>query len=134
MNQGTTSTNFDFLKEHDPLFVELAASAERAFASDPNTTLIKLRQFAEAIAQHLAARSGVEFDEQTSQADLLYRLNRELRFEPVVRELFHTLRIEGNKATHQFRTQHREAMDGLKIARALAIWFHRAFGLSLIHI
>ena len=90
MNQGTTSTNFDFLKEHDPLFVELAASAERAFASDPNTTLIKLRQFAEAIAQHLAARSGVEFDEQTSQADLLYRLNRELRFEPVVRELFHT--------------------------------------------
>ena len=128
MNQGTTSTNFDFLKEHDPLFVELAASAERAFASDPNTTLIKLRQFAEAIAQHLAARSGVEFDEQTSQADLLYSLNRELRFEPVVRELFHTLRIEGNKATHQFRTQHREAMDGLKIARALAIWFHRAFG------
>ena len=128
MNQGTTSTNFDFLKEHDPLFVELAASAERAFASDPNTTLIKLRQFAEAIAQHLAARSGVEFDKQTSQADLLYRLNRELRFEPVVRELFHTLRIEGNKATHQFRTQHREAMDGLKIARALAIWFHRAFG------
>ena len=50
MNQGTTSTNFDFLQEHDPLFVELAASAERAFASDPNTTLIKLRQFAEAIA------------------------------------------------------------------------------------
>ena len=121
MKQGTTSTNFDFLKEHDPFFVELAASAERAFASDPNTTLIKLRQFAEAIAQHLAARSGVEFDEQTSQADLLYRLNRELRFEPVVRELFHTLRIEGNKATHQFRTQHREAMlEKIKAERAAA--------------
>jgi len=128
LKQETTSSNFDFLLEHDPLFVELAASAERAFASDPNTTLIKLRQFAEAITQHLAARAGVDFDEQTSQADLLYRLNRELRFEPVVRELFHTLRIEGNKATHQFRTQHREAMDGLKVARALATWFHRAFG------
>ena len=123
-----SSANFGFLAEHDQLFVELAGTAERAFSSDPNTTLIKLRQFGEALAQHLAALSGIEFDEQTSQADLLYRLNRELRLEPQVTELFHTLRIEGNKATHQFRTRHKEAMDGLKLARALAIWFHRSFG------
>lgn len=120
--------NFHFLAEHDPLFVELADSAERAFASDPNTTLIKLRQLGEALAQHLAARAGIDFDEQTSQADLLYRLQRELRLEPVVKELFHTLRIEGNKATHQFRTQHKEAIKGLIVARDLAIWFHRTFG------
>ncbi|KXS53717.1 MAG: type I restriction enzyme, R subunit [Marinobacter sp. T13-3] len=122
------SGNFSFLSEHDSLFVELADSAERAFASDPNTTLIKLRQLGEALAQHLAALSGIEFDEQTGQAELLYRLNRELRLEPQIKELFHILRIEGNKATHQFRTQHKEAMDGLKVARTLAIWFHRSFG------
>ena len=121
-------SNFAFLSEYDPLFLQLAQSAERAFSADPNTTLIKLRQFAEAIAQEVAARSGVVFDDQTSQADLLYKLNRELSFEPQVRELFHILRIEGNKATHQFKTQHREALDGLKVARALAIWFHQAFG------
>ncbi|MGO1233088.1 MAG: DUF4145 domain-containing protein, partial [Marinobacter sp.] len=123
-----TSPNFGFLGEHDSLFVELAESAERSFSADPNTTLIKLRQLGEALAQHLAALSGIEFDEQTSQGDLLYRLNRELRLEPQVKELFHTLRIEGNKATHQFRTRHKEAMDGLKLARELAIWFHRSFG------
>ncbi|EAZ98524.1 type I restriction-modification system endonuclease [Marinobacter sp. ELB17] len=122
------SANFGFLVEHDQLFVELAGTAERAFSSDPNTTLIKLRQLGEALAQHIAALSAVDFDEQTSQADLLCRLNKELRFEPQVKELFHTLRIEGNKATHQFRTRHKEAMDGLKLARALAIWFHRSFG------
>jgi type I restriction enzyme R subunit len=122
------SENFAFLAEHDPLFVELAGTAERAFSSDPNTTLIKLRQLGEALAQHLAALSGIDFDEQTSQADLLYRLNKDLRLEPQVKELFHTLRIEGNKANHQFRTRHKEAMDGLKLARALAIWFHRSFG------
>ncbi|GAA3528422.1 type I restriction-modification system endonuclease [Zobellella aerophila] len=124
----TSSVNFGFLAEHDELFIQLAAAAERAFASDPNTTLIKLRQLGEALAQHLAVLSGIEFDTQTTQADLLYRLGRELKFEPVIRELFHTLRIEGNKATHQFRTQHKEALDGLKIARALAIWFHQSFG------
>ncbi|WP_340677734.1 type I restriction-modification system endonuclease, partial [Paraglaciecola sp.] len=124
----TTSVNFGFLAEHDPLFVQLASAAENAFFSDPNTTLIKLRQLGEAIAQHIATTINVEFDEQTSQADLLYRLNRELKFEPVVRELFHTLRIEGNKATHQFKTKHKAALDGLKISRTLAIWFHQSFG------
>jgi len=127
MNQ-TGSSNFAFLSEHDPLFVELAKGAERVFSSDPNTTLIKLRQLGEALAQHIAALVGLEFDDRTSQSDLLYRLNREIKFEPVVRELFHTLRIEGNKATHQFKTQHREALDGLKVARALAICFHQSFG------
>lgn len=121
-------SNFSFLAEHDDIFVELSLAAERAFSSDPNTTLIKLRQLGEAIAQHIAARVGIEFDDQTSQADLLYKLNRELRLDPTVRELFHTLRIEGNRATHQFRTQHNEAMAGLKLARSLAIWFHRSFG------
>lgn len=123
-----THTNFAFLSEYDPLFLQLAQSAERAFSADPNTTLIKLRQFAEAIAQEVAARSGIVFDDQTKQTELLYKLNRELGFEPQVRELFHILRIEGNKATHQFKTQHREALDGLKVARALAIWFHQSFG------
>lgn len=122
------SKNFDFLAEHDPLFVELAASAERAFVSDPNTTLIKLRQLGEALAQHIAACVGLEFDEQTSQADLIYRLSGELKLDPVIKNLFYTLRIEGNRATHQFKTQHKEAMSGLLVARQLAIWFHQVFG------
>lgn len=128
MTSPEQATNFGFLAEHDPLFAELALSAERAFASDPNTTLIKLRQLGEALAQHIAALAGISFDEQTSQADLLYKINRELKLEPVVRELFHTLRIEGNKATHQFKTQHKEAISGLVVARKLAIWFHQSFG------
>ncbi|WP_337842096.1 type I restriction-modification system endonuclease [Rheinheimera sp.] len=122
------STNFDFLSEHDSLFTELAAAAERAFPSDPNTTLMKLRQLGEALAQHIAVLAGVDFDQHTTQADLLYKLNRELKLEPVVRELFHTLRIEGNKATHQFKTPHKEAINGLMVARKLAIWFHQSFG------
>ena len=120
-------SNFEFLGEHDPVFLQIASAAERAFSSDPNTTLIKLRQLGEALAQDLAARTGITFDETTSQADLLWKLNREIRLDSTIRDLFHTLRIEGNKATHQFRTQHKEAMDGLRIARALAVWFHQSF-------
>ena len=123
-----SKSNFYFLAEHDVLFLELAQAAERAFTSDPNTTLIKLRQLGEALAQHIAVLAGIEFDQQTTQADLLYKINRELKLEPVVRELFLTLRVEGNKATHQFKTQHKEAINGLVVARKLVIWFHQSFG------
>ncbi len=122
-----TNSNFSFLKEHDPIFFQLASAAENSFASDPNTTLVKLRQLGEAIAQDVAARCGVLFDTMTTHADLIYKLSREINLEPAIKELFHTLRIEGNKATHQFRTKHKDAIDGLRVARALAIWFHQAF-------
>jgi type I restriction enzyme R subunit len=72
---------------------------------DPNTTLIKLRQRGEAFAQEVAARCGVIFDKSTSQSDLLYKIHREIGFEPQIKELFYTLRVEGNKATHQFKTK-----------------------------
>ncbi|MGZ8236749.1 MAG: type I restriction-modification system endonuclease [Methylobacter sp.] len=121
-------SNFDFLKEHDPVFVQLASVAEQSFSADPNTTLIKLRQLGEAFAQDMAARCGIEFDEKSSQADLLFKLSREIRLDPNILGLFHTLRTEGNRATHQFRTQHKEALAGLQLARTLAIWFHQAFG------
>ncbi|MEI6334762.1 MAG: hypothetical protein WCS87_09405 [Methylococcaceae bacterium] len=121
-------SNFECLKEQNPVFFQLAFAAEQSFSADPNTTLIKLRQLGEALAQDMAARCNIDFDEKTAQADLLFKLNREIRLDANIRELFHTLRIEGKKASHQFRTQHREAMNALQLARTLAIWFHRAFG------
>ncbi len=122
------SSNFAFLQEHDAVFLQLASTAEQVFASDPNTTLIKLRQLGEALAQDLASRAGIAFDANTTQSDLLYKLSREIQLDQNIRSLFHTLRVEGNRANHEFRTQHREAMDGLKVARALAIWYHQSFG------
>ena len=122
------SHNFDFLKEHNALFIQLATTAELSFVSDPNTTVIKLRQLGEAFAQHIATLCGISFNDQTSQADLLYHINKELNLDSSVRHLFHTLRMEGNKAAHQFKTAHKEALDTLKVARQLAIWFHQSFG------
>jgi hypothetical protein len=47
---GLCSANFGFLAENDEQLVRLAALAERYFADDPNTSLIKLRQFSELLA------------------------------------------------------------------------------------
>lgn len=121
-------SNLSFLKEHEDVFFELAYGAERSFSSEPNTTLVKLRQLAEAFTQDIAARCCLTFDEQTTQADLLFLVSRELQLEPLVLKLFHGLCKAGNQAVHQFKTQHKEALAGLKVGRDLAVWFHRTFG------
>lgn len=51
-------TNFSFLSEHDPLYLQLARAAEQVFAGDPNTTLIKLRQIGKALARIQAERAA----------------------------------------------------------------------------
>jgi type I restriction enzyme R subunit len=53
------SANFDFLGKHDAQLVRLGVLAERYFKDDPNTCLIKLRQFGEVLAQLTAAKAGL---------------------------------------------------------------------------
>ncbi|MCC6486906.1 MAG: type I restriction-modification system endonuclease [Candidatus Hydrogenedentes bacterium] len=121
------SANFDFLTVHDTQLVRLGALAERYFKNDPNTCLIELRQFGELLAQMTAAKSGLLTSPEEPQSDLL----RRLKFERVVpyeaADLFHQLRIVGNRATHAHQGDHAEALPTLKLARELGIWFHRTF-------
>jgi hypothetical protein len=67
------SPNFDFLGTQDAQLVHLGALAERYFKDDPNTCLIKLRQFGEALAQLTAAKAGLLASPDEPQADLLRR-------------------------------------------------------------
>lgn len=122
------SSNFEFLKEHDPIFFQLTHNAERIFAIDPNASLMKLRQFGEALAQDLATRVGLMRNERDSQLELLNRLRYKLDLDRSVSELFHVLRTSGNDASHGFTTSYKDAMNGIRIARELALWYHRSFG------
>jgi len=125
-----SSANFAFLALYDTHLVTLPALAERYFRDDPSTCLIKLRQFGEALAQQLAARSGLLETPDETQVDLLRRLKYERAAPREVVDLFHQLRVVGNRATHENIGDHSEALANLKIARQLAIWFHRTFGVD----
>lgn len=121
------SANFEFLRSHDVQLVRLGALAERYFRDDPNTCLIKLRQFAELLAQLTAAKTGQFVSTTEAQADLLKRLKFQRVISQEVADLFHQIRIVGNRATHEYIGDHRSALTLLKMARQLAIWFHRTF-------
>ncbi|HLP92028.1 MAG TPA: type I restriction-modification system endonuclease [Nostocaceae cyanobacterium] len=121
------SLNFSFLAVHDQQLVRLGTLAERYFTDDPNTCLIKLRQFGELLAQLAAAKIGLYEVPEERQVILLNRLRDRGLIKGEVEQLFHELRKIGNTATHELSGNHRTALSGLKYARALGIWFHRVF-------
>lgn len=112
---------------HAPQLTRLGALAESYFKDDPNTCLIKLRQFGEVLAQLTAAKAGLFASPDEQQTDLLRRLKFERIIPNEVADLFHQIRLSGNRATHTDAGTHAEALTGLKFARELGIWFHRTF-------
>ncbi|MGN1055347.1 MAG: type I restriction-modification system endonuclease, partial [Comamonas sp.] len=122
-------SNFDFLKAHSQALASLGATAEKIFPHDPVSCVAKLRILAEALAKDIAHRTGVATQQQT-QAELLRAIDQRIGLDPQVRHLFHVLRMRGNEAAHDIDAPigYREALDTLKIAREVALWFHRTFG------
>ena len=64
-NNAIMSPNFAFLIQYDEVLVRHAVLAERYVFDDPNSALIKLRQFGELLAQHAAAYTGIIIEEPT---------------------------------------------------------------------
>src|SRR5262249_15482373 len=122
-------TNFAFLREHDEQLLRLGMLAEKYFADDPNTCLLKLRQFAETLAQLLAARSGLyqrpEEGKEEGQYDLLRRLQDRSILPREIFQLFDEVRRKGNEAIHALKGDRGKALSCLKICWQLGVWFHR---------
>ncbi|SHK16893.1 type I restriction enzyme, R subunit [Desulfatibacillum alkenivorans DSM 16219] len=122
------SPNFNFLDKHDPILVRYASQAERYVFDDPNTALFKLRQFAEVLAQHAAAYSGLYVENEDNLLAIINRLWNRGILTDEVSQLFHQIRKVGNAAVHKNAGTQGEALHQLKFARTLAVWFHKTFG------
>lgn len=119
------SANFGFLKEKRPRLEALGGLAERYFPDDPNTSLLKARQFGELLSQIAAARLGAYVTDSDNFVDTIRRLRDEAGVDRRVIQLFHQLRIAGNEAAHTMGGDHGTALSSLKVARQLAVWFHK---------
>lgn len=122
------SANFDHLRPISQQLFRLGFLAERFFAEDPNTSLIKSRQFAETLLKEVAARTGSYRPELREQfIDMLQRLSAERMIPREVGDVFHAIRKRGNVAVHDLAGGYDEALSCLKFARALGVWFHQTF-------
>lgn len=121
--------NFDHLREISPELHRLGILAERFFAEDANTSLIKSRQFGEYMVKEIAALSGV-YDPAAREAtnDLLRRLAAQQILPREVADIFHAVRKSGNAANHSLAGSPAEALAAIKFCRALGIWYRRTYG------
>ena len=121
------TSNFAHLQEHDEQLLRLGMLAERYFPDDPNTSLLKLRQLAELLAQLVATQVGLYQSSEESQYDLLRRLQDQGILPREIAQLFDEVRRAGNAASHAIAGDHRTALATLKITWQLGLWFHRTF-------
>ena len=120
-------SNFTHLRAHDEQLVRLGLLAERYFAEDPNTCLLKLRQLTELLAQWVASNVGLFTSPEEKQVDLLRRLQDQGIVPREVGGLFTEVRKSGNDANHRLAGDHRTALLGLRLTWQLSVWFHRTF-------
>ena len=128
MTKNSPPTNFAHLQACDEQLARLGALAEKYFADDPNTSLIKMRQFGELLARHTAAQMGLlEADKEESQYELVRRLRDEGILSQEIYQLFGEIRRAGNAASHAILGDQATTLNVLKFGWQLGIWFQRTF-------
>jgi type I restriction enzyme, R subunit len=110
---ATIPSNFTFLKVHDEQLVRFGMLAEKYFPDDPNTCLLKLRQFGEVLAQLTASRAGLYTSTEEPQSELLRRLQGSGVVPRAMGELFYEVKNAGNAASHRGDGDHRAALATL---------------------
>ncbi len=124
---GIKSPNFQFLAELDQALVHQAAMAEHYCLSDPTASLAKLRLFGELLAKNIAARIGLYTEPHHEQSQILKDLKYQDILDQKLADMFHSIRIAGNAAVHEGRGTVRDALQNLRFAYQLAVYFFRVF-------
>ena len=122
-----SSPNFDFLENFDRSLFNQALLAEKHCLTDPAYALTKLRLFAELLAQNIASRANVRFDERTTQNDLLKELTWQNILDQRIAFLFHSIKNAGNRAVHEGIGTVNDTLVCLRYAYMLGVWFYKSF-------
>lgn len=121
------SPNFGFLRALDPALTSQAALAESYCINDPSASLTKLRLFGELLAKNIAARFGIYTDSQSQQHEILKELKYRDAIDQKLADMFHSIRKAGNAAVHEGSGTVRDALQNLRFAHQLAVYFFRVF-------
>lgn len=121
-------SNFTFLSTTWPVLAELAELAEINLHHDPNTSLIKLRMFAEVMAKYLFAYEKLTEPVDGTQIARLNVLGNAGIIPDLLLSPFHSLRKLGNKATHEAFGTFDTAKTQLHLAHRLAVWLRETYG------
>lgn len=122
------SINFGFLERHDLRLAQVATLAERYFHDDPPGSLFRLRQLAELLSKEIAARHALLPKGRASFDEVLSELKAKGVLPKAAADVFYHVKRVGNAAAHENVGSADEALQALKMMRAIAVWFHQVYG------
>ncbi|MCP4218404.1 MAG: type I restriction-modification system endonuclease [bacterium] len=122
------TSNFLFLEKQWPVLTAIGKYAEKNLHRDSNTTIVKLRLFAEKTASFLINYERLSTFNNDKQADRLKRLKIRGCLPYEIDQIFHRIRKSGNKAVHEGYDSLSEAKLLLSFSLKLAAWFNEAYG------
>ncbi len=120
------NSNFSFLEITYPELHKLALIAEQLISVDPSSSLGKTRLFSEKLAKLVQDFEYIQDDHitQVERIRMLYECNA---IPEAIKDILHTIRKSGNKATHDGNSSYQEALYALKKAFKLSRWFYETY-------
>ena len=117
------SLNFEFLRDKWPELAILGGFAEQYAWPDPESALVKLRSFVEAMIHRFYDENNIPKPISDSLFELLNADDFKKAVPAVVLNAFHNIRLAGNKAAHGELIPRFNVTDLLKEAFDLGWWF-----------
>lgn len=125
--QDIKSLNFEPLRVAYPELANMGGYAEHYAHTDPESALVKLRNFAERLVDRLYLKLKLERVPQSNFVDLLHNASFKAIAQPLVLDKLHLLRRLGNRGAHGEDVEAADAVRCVQEAWQLARWLHVTF-------
>lgn len=125
--QDLKSLNFEPLRTVWPELANMGGYAEHYAHSDPESSLVKLRNFAERVVDHVYIKLKLPRAPQSNFVDLLNNSSFRMVATDLVLDKLHLLRKLGNRAAHGEGVHATDAVRCVREAWQLARWLHVTF-------
>lgn len=125
--QDIKSLNFEPLRAAYPELANMGGYAEHYAHTDPESALVKLRNFAERLVDRIYLKLKLERVPQSNFVDLLHNASFQTITQPLVLDKLHLLRRLGNRGAHGEDVGASDAVRCVQEAWQLARWLHVTF-------
>ncbi|MFL9925051.1 DEAD/DEAH box helicase family protein [Herbaspirillum lusitanum] len=125
--QDIKSLNFEPLRAVYPELANMGGYAEHYAHTDPESALVKLRNFSERLVDRLYFKLKLERVPQSNFVDLLQNASFRTIAQPLVLDKLHLLRRLGNRGAHGEDVEAADAVRCVQEAWQLARWLHVTF-------
>ena len=124
-------SNFNFLQNDWQGLAKIGEMAEYILYKDPNTAIMKLRQFGEELINTMIKIENFSCDKNTLAVDKILILKRAGLIPDDIDNILHSLRKKGNKAAHGAYGDEKTAETLLSLAVKLGAWFQEIYGTDM---